>query len=174
MRTTPDEAIRPRTPADLPTLVTILAAQQPASRYPFRWPLPFPVEDFIVRAHEEAAWVALVDGRVVGHVGVGRVEGELADAFVAAAARPAARLALVSVLFVSPETQGVGIGGRLLDTAVAWARDRQRLPVLDVVASHGAARAVYQRHGWEVVGRARTSWLPDAEEPLLLMCLPET
>jgi hypothetical protein len=84
---TPDVAIRGRRPEDLPRLVEILAAQQPASRYPFRWPLPFPVEEFVVRSHEEAGWVALVDGRLVGHVSVGRVEGHLAEAFVGATGR---------------------------------------------------------------------------------------
>ena len=159
-------------PEDLPVLVEILAAQQPGSRYPFRWPLPFPVEEFVVRGHEEAGWVALVDGRLVGHVSVGRVEGDLADAFVGATGRPSEELALVSVLFVSPEAQGTGVGGRLLDTAVAWARDRHRLPVLDVVPSHGSALAVYRHRGWQVVGTVRPAWLPDDEEPLLLMRLP--
>ncbi len=173
MSATPDVAIRGRRPEDLPGLVEILAAQQPASRYPFRWPLPFPVEEFVVRSHEEAGWVALVDGRLVGHVSVGRVEGDLAEAFVAATGRPGEDLALVSVLFVSPEAQGTGVGGRLLDTAVAWARDRHRLPVLDVVPSHGSALAVYRHRGWQEIGSVRPAWLPDGEDDLLLMWLPE-
>jgi GNAT superfamily N-acetyltransferase len=133
--------------------------------------LPFPAEEFVVRRHEEAGWVALVDGRLAGHVSVGRVEGELADAFVVATGRPRESLAIVSVLFVAPEAQGTGVGGRLLDTAVAWARDRRRLPVLDVVPSHGTALAVYRHRGWRVVGEARPAWLPADEEPLLLMRL---
>ena len=171
MTETPEVEIRSREAADLPRLVEILAAQQPASRYPFRWPLPFPVEEFVVRAHEEAGWVALVDGRLAGHVSVGRVEGELAAAFAAGTGLPAERLALVSVLFVSPASQGTGVGGRLLDTAVAWARERDRVPVLDVVPSHGTALAVYRHRGWQVVGGARPAWLPDEEEPLTLMRL---
>ncbi|MEO5851966.1 MAG: GNAT family N-acetyltransferase [Nocardioides sp.] len=167
----PQVQIRPREAADLPRLVEILAAQQPASHYPFRWPLPFPVEQFVVRGHEEAGWVALVEGRVAGHVSVGRVEGELAEAFVLGAGLLAERLALVSVLFVSPDEQGTGLGGRLLDTAVAWARNRDRLPVLDVLPSHGTALAVYRHRGWHEIGAARPAWLPHDEEPLLLMRL---
>lgn len=124
-----------------------------------------------MRAHEEAAWVALVDGRVTGHVSVGRVEGDLADAFVRGAGRPADRLAIVSVLFVAPSSQGTGVGGRLLDGAVAWARQRGRLPVLDAVPSHGAALAVYRHRGWREIGAARPTWLPADEEPLLLLAL---
>ena len=150
-------------------LAEILAEQQPASRYPFRWPLPFPVEQFIVRDTEEAAWVALVDDRPVGHVSVGRPRGELEDAFLEVTCETA--LATVSVLFVAPAAQGTGVGGALLDTAVAWARDRERLPVLDVFASHGSALAVYRHRGWREVGTHRPAWLPDGEEPLLLMVL---
>jgi len=163
--------IRPRRPADLPALVDALQAQQPASRYPLRWPLPFPVEQFLVRQNEEAGWVALVDGRVVGHVSIGRVEGERTDPFVAATGRPSSDLAIVSVLFVAPDEQGSGLGGTLLDTAVAWARARGRLPVLDVVQSHGTAVEVYRHRGWRVIGDLRPAWLPDTEEPLLLMRL---
>ena len=125
-----------------------------------------------MRGHEEAAWVALVDGGVVGNVGVGRVEGELADAFVAAAARPA-RLALVSVLFVSPETRGPGSGrgcstppwpGRGTETgSPSWTWSRATVPPSPSIGARAGKRSV----------AARTSWLPDAEEPLLLMSLPE-
>ncbi len=148
-----------------------LAEQQPSSRYPFRWPLPYPVEDFLVRSHEEAAWVARVDGRAVGHVSIGRVEGDVAVPFTTATGRPAEELAIISVLFVALETLGSGIGGRLLDTAVDWARQHGRLPVLDVVPSHGAALAVYRHRGWEVVGELRPAWLPAGEESMLLMVL---
>ncbi len=148
-----------------------LAAQQPSSRYPFQWPLPFPVEEFLVRSHEEAAWVARVDGRAVGHVSVGRVEGDVAEPFALATGRPAGELAIVRVLFVALDLLGSGIGGRLLDTAVDWARERGRLPVLDVVPGHGPALAVYRHRGWDVVGRLHPTWLPADEEAMVLMML---
>ena len=173
MVATPEVRIRPRQPRDLARLAELLASQQSASRYPFRWPLPFPVEQFLVRANELAGWVALRGGRLAGHVSVCRVEGDLAQAFADGTGRPVERLALVSVLFVAPEAQGTGVGGRLLDTAVAFAREDGRMPVLDVVPSHGTALAVYRHRGWQVVGHARPDWLPDDEEPLLLMQLPD-
>ena len=163
--------IGPRRVEDLPVLAEVLAAQQPASRYPFRWPLPFAVEEFIVRAAEERAWVARRDGRPIGHVSTSRVTGEMVEPFERATGRPAAELALVTVLFVATEAQGSGVGGRLLDTAVAWARSRGRLPVLDVVRAHASALAVYRHRGWRVVGEVRPGWLPPDEQPLLLMQL---
>jgi hypothetical protein len=45
----PSPVVRPRERCDLPTLVRSLGEQQPTSSYPMRWPLPFPVEQFIER-----------------------------------------------------------------------------------------------------------------------------
>ena len=54
-RSGPVVEIRRRRHEDLPALVEVLAAQQPTSRYPMRWPLPFPIEQFVVRDGELAA-----------------------------------------------------------------------------------------------------------------------
>lgn len=62
--------IRTRRPEDLPALAEVMAEQQPVSRYPVRWPFPYPLEDFIARSEELAAWTAEVDGVPVGHVSV--------------------------------------------------------------------------------------------------------
>ena len=53
----------------------LIMRQQPLTRYPFRNPLPFPVEEFVVRRGELASWVAVATGStgeptVVGHVSV--------------------------------------------------------------------------------------------------------
>jgi len=53
--------VRARRDEDIPVVVKLLTEQQPVSRYPFRWPLPFPVEQFIVRGSEQAAWVCELD-----------------------------------------------------------------------------------------------------------------
>lgn len=172
-RVTP--TIRPRREADLPALEHVLAGQQPASRYPYRWPLPFPVRDFIVRPAEQAAFVAELDGRVVGHVSVTEVapDDTFAPAWTRATIRPVDELACVSVLFVDQSTQGSGVGGALLDAAVTWAREHGKAPVLDVVQTHGRAEAVYRRRGWQLAGIGRPAWLPDDEPDVLAMVLPE-
>lgn len=168
-------SVRPRRSSDLPALADVLAGQQPHSRYPLRWPLPFPPEEFIVRPSEQQAWVAELDGQVVGHVSLTTVEADaLGDIWSAGAGRPVAELACVSVLFVDHERQGHGIGGRLLDTAVTAAREAKQTPVLDVVTRHSAAVDVYRHRGWVEVGRARPEWLPDGEPDVLLMVLPES
>lgn len=155
----------------MPALVELLAEQQPGSRYPLRWPLPFPAEDFVVRASEEAAWVAEADGALAGHVAVTGVGDGLGDAF--RRARPGRELASVSALFTGVAARGRGIGGRLLDTAVAAIRAGGRLPVLDVVPTHSSAVRIYRHRGWVQVGAVRPAWLPAGEPDVLLMVLPD-
>ena len=170
--------VRRRTAADLPALVGILEAQRPTSGYPVRWPLPFPAEEFIARRTELAAWVAVDPTRedaVVGHVSLtGVAPGWEADGWGAGTGLPASALAAVSVLFVDPTATGRGVGSTLLVTAVDHARALERTPVLDVVSESSRAVALYARHGWQVVGRARPPWLPGDREPLLLMALLST
>ena len=166
--------VRERRPRDIPVLSEVLAAQRPHSGYPQRWPLPFPVEAFIARADEDAAWVAELDGRVVGHVAVSRVEPGLeADLWTAGAGRPREELAAVAVLFVDHTVQGQGVGRALLAAAVAAIRESGRLPVLDVVQETSAAVELYRRTGWQVVGEGRPWWLPADHLPVLFMVLPD-
>lgn len=168
--------IRARRPGDVAFLCDVLAEQQPSSRYPFRWPMPFPVERFIVRDHELGSWVAEIDGRVAGHVSVTAVTtvDDISSPWCAAAGTGITGLGCVSVLFVGLDTKGLGVGGRLLDTAVQCCRELGLVPVLDVLqsSSGGGAAAVYRHRGWQTVGEVRMPWLPAEEPPMLLMILP--
>ena len=167
--------IRPREPGDVPRLVELLAAQQADTGYPVHWPLPFPVEEFVVRRAELGAWVA-GDGdadSVLGHVALLDVgPGWEADGWCEGTGLPASELAAVAVLFVDPAAVGRGIGSALLARAVERARALARTPVLDVVSESTPAVRLYERHGWRVVGEARPPWLPIGRDPLLLMSLP--
>ncbi len=169
----PRVTVRARQAEDLPRLVEVLEAQQPSSGYPVRWPLPMPVEEFVVRAGELGAWVALADGLVVGHASLLHPRaGWESEGWTAGTGLAVDRLAAVSVLFVDPAFGGQGIGTRLLDIAVARARARGRLPVLDVVQEHSIAADLYRRRGWQVVAEVRPPWLPKDRLPVLMMMLP--
>ena len=166
--------VRERTDADLPVLVDVLSAQQPHSGYPQRWPLPYPVEQFLARASEERAWVAEVDGVVAGHVAVTRVEpGDEAQIWSGGAARPPEELRTVAVLFVDHRLAGRGVGSALLEKAVEAIRAQGHTPVLDVVQETAAAVRLYRRRGWQVVGEGRPWWLPSDHLPVLFMVLPD-
>jgi len=165
---------RDRRPDDLPELGRLLGEQQPGSAYPFRWPLPFPVEDFLVRPGELVARVAVETGpagALLGHVSVLEpVEDVVGTALHDATGRT--DLGVVSVLFTSVAARGRGVGSLLLADATRWAREHGLLPVLDVVATHRGAVDLYLRKGWVEVGTARPAWLPDDEPPVLLMAAP--
>lgn len=162
--------IRPREANDLTTLTWLLAEQQPFSNYPNRWPLPMPVEQFIVREHEEAAWVAVTNGVVAGHVSVQTLDGDdLSDAYVAGTGRPASELRLVSALFTAQLVRGRGVGSALLRHASEHILARGLRPVLDVAQANEDAIALYRAKGWREIGRARPSWLLDDEPDVLLM-----
>ena len=168
----PTITIRPRERDDLVGLAAVLAAQRATSTYPMRWPLPFPVEQFIVRDHELAAWVAEADDRPVGHVSVVAAgSGPLVDTWCDAHGVPAERLGVLSVLFVDTSLRRAGVGRRLHDTAVDWMRSKGLAPCLDVVPVNEAAIKMYAALGWREVGRARPAWLPDDAPDVLVMVL---
>lgn len=170
--------LRPRTDADLPALIDVLGRQQPSSRYPFRWPWPGgDVAEFIVRETEETNWVAQVGGqvggRVAGHAAILTVTGDspITHAWLRATGSGPGEVACVGALFVDVDLRGTGVGGALLDAAVAWCRQRGRTPVLDVL-DHGAAVEVYRHRGWQVVGSDRPEWLSPGAPAVLAMVLP--
>jgi GNAT superfamily N-acetyltransferase len=159
--------VRRRRADDVPTLVALLAEQQPVTAYPLRWPLPFPVEQFLVRPDEQAAWVVEVDGVVTGHVSVAGPDADLGPLLVDLVGTD--RITLVAVLFVGLGAVGQGLGGLLLDTAVGFIRQSGRVPVLDVVPDHSRAVGLYRSRGWREVGRIRPAWLPEDRAALLVM-----
>lgn len=157
--------IRPRRPEDVPVLVEVLLAQQPLTRYPVRNPLPFPVEDFLHARDAQAAWVAQIDGRVVGHV-CWTSGPDPTTAAVTACARAhhcdVSELGWVSALFVALGAGGQGVGRRLLATAVDAIRGSDRRPCLEVVDLNPVAGRLYRSTGWVEVLRTRPEWLAGA------------
>lgn len=109
-----DLVIRPRTETDMPALTEVLTAQQPLARYPIRWPLPFPVGEFIWRENDLAGWTAELGGRPVGHVAVQPADDEvftprlLASLWEQGHGRPAEQLGVMGTLFVDPAARGQG------------------------------------------------------------------
>jgi GNAT superfamily N-acetyltransferase len=168
--------VRRRDRADLPALVEVLTAQREEARYPLRWPLPFPAEDFVWRSSDLEGWVAEVDGRVAGHVAVQAVDdvfspGDLGHAWSSGHGRPVTELGIMGTLFVDPAVRGRGVGRALHDVSVGWLRERSLAPCLDVVPVHVAALVMYERLGWTEVARVRPPWLPEAEPDVVAMVL---
>jgi GNAT superfamily N-acetyltransferase len=176
----PGVVLRPRVPADIAPLGAALMAQQPSTRYPFRNPLPVPVEDFLHASDAVAAWTAEVDGLPVGHVcRVRPLSGfpeaaSMNEACAQAHGCPVGELAWVSTLFVGFEGRGLGIGGLLHDAVVEDIRAAGLRPCLEVLPIHAAALALYRARGWREVATVRPQWLVEAGgDDVLVMMLDE-
>ncbi|MGM0385466.1 MAG: GNAT family N-acetyltransferase [Actinomycetota bacterium] len=97
-------------------------------------------------------WVAVLNGRVVGHVAVCEPHDYLR---VDDRADPASsiRTLEVSRLFVEPRLQGRGIGAEILGRAIDFIEDFGCTPVLAVLAESEGALAMYRRYGWTEIDR---------------------
>jgi GNAT superfamily N-acetyltransferase len=146
--------IRSRTEKDVGDCLRILAEVHRRDGYPMRWPAD--PGRFLTGSDFLGAWVAVVDGRLAGHVvlsppGTG-------DAAAALLGRDAA---MVSRLFVASTARGRGVGAALLGHAAREARQRGLYPVLDVLATNRGPVAFYERMGWRLLGIAEAQWGQD-------------
>lgn len=83
--------------------------------------------------------IALRDGRAAGQVS-------------GTACRSDGSVMLVS-MWVAPIARGQGIGDRLIDSVIAWAREQSATHVvLDVVPTNAHAIALYERHAFVRTG----------------------
>jgi [ribosomal protein S18]-alanine N-acetyltransferase len=119
--------------------------------YPVNWPAD--PGAWLTPVKGLGCWVAVADGRVVGHVALTADGPDGAQ---------------VERLFVDPKSTGAGIGRRLLEHCVAAAAELGRKVSLEVVDKPGAAAiALYRRAGWREVGRTPIDWGGDHASHLL-------
>jgi GNAT superfamily N-acetyltransferase len=90
-------------------------------------------------AHD-GAWFAWVAGQIVGGI---FIDGSQA----------AAEGARLRWFIVDPACQGFGMGRRLMDTAMTFCRERRfRRVYLTTFEGLAAARHLYEKHGFELIG----------------------
>ncbi|MFQ6147416.1 GNAT family N-acetyltransferase [Streptomyces seoulensis] len=150
--------VRSRAERDVGACVEVLARVHEDSGYPVNWPER--PADWLAQPGALGAWVAELDGRIVGHVVLCRAgAGDVAPGLWSArAGRGADATAVVGRLFVAPSARGRGAGASLMARAVAHARAHELHPVLDVAATDTAAVALYERLGWRSLGTVPQWW----------------
>lgn len=140
-------SIRPRRPADLAACVAIIAETHRTSRYPVNWPAD--PERWLTPAGLLGAWVAELDGVVVGHVALMVATDAPAGAWAARVGRPVSETAEITRLCVAGAARRRSVGRRLLDLATAAAREEGRQAVLGVFDQDSSAIALYDSAGWQ-------------------------
>jgi GNAT superfamily N-acetyltransferase len=154
--------LRVRRDDDLDELVAVAGRVKAVDNYPIL------LRDndfvrFLTKPTPVAAWVAILEGRLAGHVAL-NAETSAPVMRLAAEVMPAGRAIYVARLLVEPETRRQGAGRTLLGHACRAAIELGRVPLLDVVDTPAAAAAIslYRREGWTEVGRV--SFYEDIDE----------
>ncbi|WP_328774181.1 GNAT family N-acetyltransferase [Streptomyces sp. NBC_00286] len=154
-------SVRQRTDRDLGDCVWVLAEVHEHDGYPVNWP-DFP-GTWLTPPSLMASWVAELDGRMAGHIGLSQSDvGDAAPGLWSARTGVSTdAIAVINRLFVAPWARGHGIGALLMTQAVTEAQDRGLHPVLDVVASDTAAAGLYERLGWQLLATVEQQWSPE-------------
>ena len=146
-------ALRERSAADLLPLLVLLQRTHEQEGYPVR--AAAVSAHWLASPQELGGWVAVEQGRVLGHVALHPARGPALPQWQQATGREADGLAVVSRLFTDRSVRGAG--SALLAHAAAQACAAGRAPVLEVDAL-SPARALYLRRGWREVGTVVQQW----------------
>ncbi|MEV5978949.1 GNAT family N-acetyltransferase [Streptomyces sp. NPDC052114] len=158
---------------DTEACIGVLAQVHRTDGYPVNW--PDRPGDWLDGGDGYGAWVAELDGRVVGHVGLFRPgAGDAAPALWAERAGVGVdAAAVVGRLFVAPDARGHGIGALLMGRVAREARSRGLHPVLDVVSSDASAAALYERLDWRLLDVVEQEWRPGQRVALRCYAAPD-
>ncbi|ORT59544.1 GNAT family N-acetyltransferase [Streptomyces sp. CB03238] len=146
--------VRERGSADIGQCVHVLADVHAHDGHPTDWPAD--PAGWLTVDGLTGAWMAVRDGRVVGHIALSPAR----DGDVAPAMWDGGPTAVVGRLFVAPGARADGWGARLVERAVREARQRGLHPVLDAVTGDVAAIALYERLGRQRLGTGQQEWGP--------------
>lgn len=123
-------------------------------------PQPWPSDLDDIPRHFLAFWVAEIDGKIVGMAGL-VAAGDDVPAPVLSGIASRENAIRLTRMRIAPEWQRRGIGSRLVEAVLAWAREQGRTHVvLETTAGQAAAIALYQHHGFaEVIRSTRGPWV---------------
>ncbi|MES5819090.1 GNAT family N-acetyltransferase [Streptomyces sp. RG80] len=145
--------VRPFEDADLTEAATALVEVHATDGYPVEG-VDQP-ETWLRSADVIAAWVAKLDGAVIGHVAIMRPQGEDAvSLWMEQSGDREDQIAVLARLFVVKAARKHAVGERLMQAAMSYGSEHGFRLVLDVMTKDSAAIRLYERLGWREIGRA--------------------
>ncbi|MFJ4919590.1 GNAT family N-acetyltransferase [Streptomyces sp. NPDC088725] len=101
-----------------------------------------------------AAWVAELNGHVVGHAAVNHPQAgdKAARMWSEQSGETEVRVGVLARLFVGREARNASAGANLVKAATSYARQSDLRLVLDVLTKDAAAIRLYERLGWQRIG----------------------
>jgi ribosomal-protein-alanine N-acetyltransferase len=142
--------IRARTDNDLDALTAVLQESHVTDRYPV---MSEHVSAAWLTHKGNPAWVAELDGAVVGHAAVAGV--------------PPGPLELTR-LVVASSARGFGAANALLDAVEQYAASVGCEVYLEVLEHNSAAMKLYERRGWRQASSERVDWFgSDGPHPVV-------
>jgi ribosomal-protein-alanine N-acetyltransferase len=142
--------IRLRSGDDVDALLPVLAESHRIDRYPL---MAEHVNAAWLTEKGDPAWVAELDGAVVGHAAV--------------AGAPTKPLELTR-LVVSSAARGHGVAAALLDAVERHAASVGSALFLEVLEHNSAAMRLYERRGWLATSSVEVDWFgPDGPRPVM-------
>lgn len=144
--------VRERTDADLPGAAAALVEVHATNGYPVEGvddPQAWLTSGALIRA-----WVAELNGRIVGHVAISKPQSDDAAATMWTSSRQGAgdTVAVLGRLFVLTAARGHSLGERLMRAAGDYAHKSGLRLVLDVMDKDAAAIRLYERLDWRRIG----------------------
>ncbi|MFJ8857039.1 GNAT family N-acetyltransferase [Streptomyces sp. NPDC102451] len=148
----PKPMVRRREARDLAEVAEVLIAVHKSDGYPVEG-----VEDpqgWLSPDGLLAAWVAELDGHVVGHVAVNspRSGDEVAYLWSEKSGAAPSQVGVLARLFVASDARKGSAGQHLMDAAASYARANNLRLVLEVLTKDAAAIRLYERLGWQRFG----------------------
>ncbi|MFI0737900.1 GNAT family N-acetyltransferase [Streptomyces sp. NPDC021100] len=143
--------VRPFEDADLPGAAAALVEVHATDGYPVEG-VDQP-ERWLRSADVLAAWVAEVNGKIVGHISVMRPNDEGAvSMWTEQNGASKEQVAVLARLFVLAEARGRSTGERLIRVATDYAHRQGLRLVGDVMTKDEAAIRLYKRLGFRIIG----------------------
>ncbi|NEB36764.1 GNAT family N-acetyltransferase [Streptomyces sp. SID14515] len=148
----PRAIVRPRESRDLAEAATVLTAVHESDGYPVEG-VEAP-EAWLSPEGLLTAWVAELDGNLVGHVAINSPQPgeEVARIWREKSGDDNSGIGVLARLFVAREARKESAGKQLVEAATTYARKRHLRLVLEVLTKDAAAIRLYERLGWQRIG----------------------